>query len=203
MRTDARARRLVKDAVRLSRGEAFSPRDSLESQAFAVRLFREATQLKTVTTIARIRRMHARRTEHQTPGISAVANSRSCPENSSITGLIQCTRIMIAAARGGAARHSNRAACASSPTGFGLRYLISVQAAEACGVWGRGWQQKTLCVPPRREASARATLWVAEARLKAPPQFSAPCQPHCGSAFAPPRFTVARWDFISILLTAK
>ena len=32
------------------------------------------------------------------------------------------------------------------------------------------------------------------------PQFSAPCQPHCGSAFAPPRFTVARWDFISILL---
>ena len=33
-------------------------------------------------------------------------------------------------------------------------------------------------------------------------QFSAPCPPHCGSAFAPPR-AVARWDFISILLTAK
>ena len=29
---------------------------------------------------------------------------------------------------------------------------------EACVAWGRGWQQKTLCVPPRREASARATL---------------------------------------------
>ncbi len=34
-------------------------------------------------------------------------------------------------------------------------------------------------------------------------QFSAPCPPHCGSAVAPPRFAVARWDFISILLTAK
>ena len=91
----------------LPRGSV-QPARFFESQAFAVCLFREATQLKTVTTIARIRRMHARRTEQQTPGISAVANSRSCPENSSITGLIQCTRIMIAAARGGAARHSNR-----------------------------------------------------------------------------------------------
>ena len=91
----------------LPRGSV-QPARFFESQAFAVRLFREAPQLKTVTTIARIRRMHARRTEQQTPGISAVANSRSCPENSSITGLIQCTRIMIAAARGGAARHSNR-----------------------------------------------------------------------------------------------
>ncbi len=44
---------------------------------------------------------------------------------------------------------------------------LSVQAVEACGVWGRGWQQKTLCVPPRREASARATLRVAEARPSA------------------------------------
>ena len=41
---------------------------------------------------------------------------------------------------------------------------LSVQAVEDCGVWGRGWQQKTLCVPPLREASARATLWVAGAQ---------------------------------------
>ena len=91
------------------------------------------------------------------------------------------------------------------------------------------------CGPPRSEASARATLRVAEAQPKArpksqiqptdpfsaqrggktvtgfpsrktgtaqsPAQFSAPCPHHCGSAVDPPRFTVARWDFISILLS--
>ncbi len=52
------------------------------------------------------------------------------------------------------------------------------------------------CGPPRSEASARTTRWVARAQPKAQPtssapsspQFSAPCQPHCGSATAPPRF---------------
>ena len=47
--------------------------------------------------------------------------------------------------------------------------LLALQAVDAYGVWGRGWQQKTLCVPPLREASARATLRVAGARPKAPP----------------------------------
>ena len=45
-------------------------------------------------------------------------------------------------------------------------YSLSVQAVEAYGVWGRGWQQKTLCVPPRSEASARAALRAAGARLQ-------------------------------------
>ena len=45
-------------------------------------------------------------------------------------------------------------------------YSLSVQAVEAYGVWGRGWQQKTLCVPPRSQASARAALRAAGARLQ-------------------------------------
>ncbi len=48
--------------------------------------------------------------------------------------------------------------------------------------------------PMGRKSSAQITV-----------QSTAPCPPHCGSAIAPPpyAFAVARWDFISILLTAK
>ncbi len=67
--------------------------------------------------------------------------------------------------------------------------LLALQAVEACGA-----HSNVSCGPPRPEASARATRWVARAQPKAQPtssaqsspQFSAPCPPHCGSAIAPP-----------------
>ena len=54
--------------------------------------------------------------------------------------------------------------------------------------------------PARRENRGRFSR-PKNSTAQSKAQFSASCPPHCGSAFAPPRFAVARWDFISILLS--
>ena len=59
------------------------------------------------------------------------------------------------------------------------------------------------CSPPRGVAANCAAQRAAKARPTAqpnsPPQFSAPCPPHCGSAFAPPHFRApARFIYIRL-----
>ena len=60
-----------------------------------------------------------------------------------------------------------------------------------------GWRRTTRFFEPQLQRPILQDSSPAQSS----PQFSAPCPPHCGSASAPPHFAVARWDFISILLS--
>ncbi len=77
-----------------------------------------------------------------------------------------------------------------------LRYEVRPRRAPLAPLWRR-------CARGRRPKGRKSTAHSpTKNKAQSSPQFSAPCQPHCGSAIAR-RLCVARWDFISILLTAK
>ncbi len=166
------------------------------------RLFREATQLKTVA--AAVCEIGGKGLHGKIQKYTVSFTGRGCPTVPVVTDISCDTFIVcppeVAVARGGAHKASSWLL---------LPYLCLTLAAEACGA-----HSNVSCGPPRSEASARATLKgrkstapcsaqrgaktcygfrarrtsTAQSATQSALQFSAPCPPHCGSAFAPPRF---------------
>ena len=105
----------------------------------------------------------------------------------------------------------------SKLSGSSLTYSCSSSAVSATSsvelqsaAWGGGELRGS---KSRRSIAQGPANGTAQSSSKSTAQFCAPCQPHCGSAVAPPvplgtrkiarsiPIPVARWDFISILLS--
>ncbi len=74
------------------------------------RLFREAAQLKTVAAVVRAAGIDVRRVEPQEHAVDAVQIGSGRPAVSAVANIVRRTMKPFAEARGGAARHLNRAA---------------------------------------------------------------------------------------------